>query len=142
MGTDTDIESTGEPGRRSVSEPGLPFAWDGGRPDAEPVRPEGLFRFPTEGDPGPGTRRLLVMAIYSSVLGLLGLAVAARGIVAIAADTAPGWYEPALGGAAGAGVGLVVAAFLSIHRQALPWLLFALAAVPLGLSIAATMQAV
>jgi hypothetical protein len=94
-----------------------------------------VFRFPSADDPRPRTRRLFGMSLYASVLGLLGVAVAVRGLMAILAGSAPGWYEPALAGTGLLCVALVVAAFLSIHRWILPWLLLLSAALPLAATI-------
>jgi hypothetical protein len=53
----------------------------------------------------------------------------------------PGWYEPTLAAAGLACVALVVAAFLSIHRRVLPWLLLLGATAPLAANLVATTQA-
>jgi hypothetical protein len=118
------------------------FGWEGGPDPADPGDRDTVFRFPTADDPEPPTRRLLGMSLYASVLGLLGLAVAIRGIAAIVGGRTPGWYEPVLAVAGLAGVALVVAAFLSIHRRLLPWLLLLAAAVPLTANLLATAYAV
>jgi hypothetical protein len=120
----------------------LPFAWENGPEHPDLGDRDTVFRFPAADDPEPATRRLLGMSLYASLLGLVGLAVAVRGVVAIMAGSVPGWYEPTLAVAGGVCVGLVVGAFLSIHRRVLPWLLLVAAAAPLAANIVATTKAV
>jgi hypothetical protein len=119
----------------------LPFAWEDGPHDPELTGRDTVFRFPAADDPRPGNRRLLGMSVYASLLGLLGLAVAVRGLLAIMGGAAPGWYEPALAGAGVVCVLLVVGAFLSIHRRVLPWLLLLVAAAPLAANIVVNARA-
>jgi hypothetical protein len=97
--------------------------------------PESLFRFPAADDPDPGTVRLLTMSVYAALLGLAGLGVGARGLVSSIGGGVPGWYVPALAIGGMLSVVLSVGAFLSIHRPALPWILFLAAAVPLGSAV-------
>jgi hypothetical protein len=103
--------------------------------------PDNVFRFPTEDDPEPGGRRLLAMALYAATLGLLGLATAIRGVLAILGGATPGWYEPAFVATTLLGVLLAVGAFLSLHRRLLPWLLLFAASGPLAATIALTANA-
>jgi hypothetical protein len=116
----------------------LPFAWENSPGHPDPGDRDTVFRFPSADDPEPAARRLLGMSLYASLLGLVGLAVGVRGIVAIMGGNTPGWYEPTLAAAGLACVALVVAAFLSIHRRVLPWLLLLGAAAPLAANIVAT----
>ncbi len=129
------------PGSADPSSLELPFAWENGPGEADPGDRDSVFRFPSPDDPEPGTRRLLGMSLYASVLGLLGLAVAVRGVLAIVGSRTPVWYEPTLAVAGLACVALVVAAFLSIHRRVLPWLLLLAATAPLAANIVATAAA-
>jgi hypothetical protein len=108
----------------------LPFGWEPGPGTAEPDDGEVLFRFPAAGDPAPRTRRLLIMTLYASALGLIGVGVGVRGLVSVIGGGVPVWYVQTLAGLGLLSVALVVAAVLSIHRRRLPWLLLAAAAVP------------
>ena len=105
-----------------------------------PARPaldehESLFRFPAADDPNPGTLRLLSMSVYATLLGLTGLGVGARGLISSIGGGVPGWYVPSLATGGMLSVVLSVGALLSIHRPALPWMLFFAAAVPLGSAV-------
>jgi hypothetical protein len=97
--------------------------------------PETVFRFPGADDPAPGTRRLLIMSVYAALLGLAGVGVGVRGLVSSVGGGAPGWYVPVLAAAGMLSVALSIAAFLSIHRRVLPWLLLVAAAVPLACAV-------
>jgi hypothetical protein len=92
---------------------------------------ETLFRFPAADDPAPSTARLLTMSLFAAAMGLVTVAVGARGMVA-AIGGAPGWYLPVLSLLGLAGVAPAVGSFLSIHRPALPWLLLLAGTVPLA----------
>ena len=124
----TDVDSRSRtPRQRTAGRRG----WD--RPYT--LEPEPLFRFPTAGDPDPGTARLLIMTLYAATLGLAGVGVGLRGLVSVLAG-APGWFVPVLVLMSMVSVVLAVAAFLSLHRPALPWTLLLAAAVPLAGDIA------
>jgi peptidoglycan/LPS O-acetylase OafA/YrhL len=116
----------------------LPFGWEEGPGTEDSGDRDSVFRFPSADDPEPRSRRLLGMALYSTVFGMLGLAVGVRGLLSIIGGGTPGWYEPALAGTGLLCVALVVGAFLSIHRRVLPWLLLIAAAVPLAGTVAIT----
>lgn len=92
---------------------------------------ETLFRFPAADDPAPTTARVLGMSLYAAVLGLTGLAVSAAGLCT-ALGGAAFWFMPGLALLDLAGVAGMVAAFLSIHRPVLPWLLLLGAAAPMA----------
>ncbi len=109
----------------------VPFGWEDGPRTDGPGEPDVLFRFPAADDPAPGTRRVLVMSLYASALGLAGVGVGVRGFVSVLGGTAPGWYVPVLALLGLLSVALVVGGFLSIHRSRLPYLLLLGAAVPL-----------
>jgi hypothetical protein len=144
MTTDTDTRTdTTEPTAADLdaADMELPFAWESSPGDPDPGDRDTVFRFPSANDPEPAARRLLGMSLYASLLGLVGLAVGVRGIVAIMGGDAPGWYEPTLAAAGLACLGLVVAAFLSIHRRVLPWLLLLGAAATLAANIVGTTRA-
>jgi len=109
----------------------MPFGgWESTPAAIDALDQETLFRFPAADDPAPATGRLLGMSFYSSVLGLTGVAVGIRGLVA-AIGGAPGWYVPLLALLGLLSVAGAVASFLSIHRPALPWHLLLGATVPL-----------
>ena len=110
----------------------VPFGWEPG-PDDRVDEPDAevYFRFPSVDDPAPGTRRLLAMSIYASLLGLAGVGIGIRGLVSQIGGGVPGWYVPVLAFLGMVSVALSVGAFLSIHRRVLPWLLLLSAAVPL-----------
>jgi hypothetical protein len=127
----TEVDSpTGTPAQRNRAPELLPFGWT--RPEAvpQPIRRDVLFRFPTVHDPDPGTVRVLAMSLYAAFLGLGGVGVGVRGLVAVIGG-APGWFVPVLAVIGLIGVALAVGAFLSIHRRFLPWALLLSAAVPL-----------
>ena len=110
----------------------VPFGWEpapAGETDAADA--EVFFRFPGVDDPAPGTRRLLAMSVYASLLGLAGVGIGIRGMVSQIGGGVPGWYVPVLAFLGMVSVGLSVGAFLSIHRRVLPWVLLLGAAVPL-----------
>jgi hypothetical protein len=109
----------------------LPFGWERGQGPADTAERETLFRFPAADDPAPGTRRVLAMSLYASVLGLGGVGVGGRGLVSVIGGV-PGWYVPLLAFLGLFSVTLVIGGFLSIHRPMLPYLLLAAAAVPLS----------
>jgi hypothetical protein len=110
----------------------VPFGWEPGPADQmDDIDGEVYFRFPTPDDPAPGTRRLLAMSLYASLLGLAGVGIGIRGLVSQIGGGVPGWYVPVLAFLGMVSVALSVGAFLSIHRRVLPWLLLLGAAVPL-----------
>ena len=109
----------------------VPFGWEQGPGTEGTAGRETMFRFPAADDPAPGTRRLLTMSLYASALGLAGVGVGVRGFVSVLGGGVPGWYVPVLVILGLLSVALMVGAFLSIHRRALPYLLLAGAAVPL-----------
>jgi hypothetical protein len=138
---DTPEAITDDDATVPVSDLELPFAWENGPVAAEPDDRDTVFRFPSADDPEPATRRLLGMSLYASLLGILGLAAAVRGVVAVVGGHTPAWYEPTLALTGVICVALVVAAFLSIHRRVLPWLLLLAAAVPLAANVMANARA-
>ena len=113
----------------------VPFGWEGDVPTVDPNDRDLLFRFPAADDPAPRLRRLLCMSLYASALGLVGVGVGVRGFVSVLGGV-PGWYVPVLSLLGLISIALAVAAFLSIHRRMLPYLLMAAAAVPLAGDVA------
>ncbi|RSM75173.1 hypothetical protein DMB66_00200 [Actinoplanes sp. ATCC 53533] len=110
----------------------VPFGWEpAAAGEVDETDGDVYFRFPTPDDPAPGTRRLLAMSLYASLLGLAGVGIGIRGLVSQIGGGAPGWYVPVLAFLGMVSVALSVGAFLSIHRRVLPWLLLLGAALPL-----------
>jgi hypothetical protein len=89
--------------------------------------------------PPAGTGRSLGVWGWVTLLGVLGLASALRGIDTVLAGTAPSWYEPALAGLGLTGIVLAATAALAVRRRRLPWVLLGLATLPLGLNLALTL---
>jgi hypothetical protein len=114
----------------------LPLPWEA-RTAVRQRRPAGL-RLPAPDDPAPATGRLLGVCAWAALLAVVGLAVAARALVALLAGGAPGWYEPTILAGGVAGIALTTAAFLAVHDRRLPWLLLAGATVPLAVNLAST----
>ncbi|MEV0396191.1 hypothetical protein [Polymorphospora rubra] len=100
-----------------------------------------LFRLPGAGDPAPDGRRMVGLCAWATALGLVGMAVALRGLYAILSGTDPVWYEPTLIVGGLAGITLTVGGFLSIQRRRLPWLMLGGATVPLLLNLVLTVIA-
>jgi len=92
---------------------------------------EALFRFPAADDPAPAPARLLGMSLYAAGLGLTGVGVGARGLLAALGGT-PFWFMPVLALLSLVSVSAAVGAFLSIHRPTLPWLLLLGASLPMS----------
>ncbi|GAB2597657.1 hypothetical protein Aab01nite_73320 [Paractinoplanes abujensis] len=95
---------------------------------------ETLFRFPAPDDPAPSTARVLTMALWGAGLGLTAAGVGVTALVTVFGGAAF-WYVPTLALFGLLSVALAVAAFLSIHRPVLPWLLLAGATAPLALDV-------
>src|SRR5436190_18996993 len=83
----------------------------------------GAFRRPNLSRGGPDPRRLAGLAGWAAAIGLVGLVVGVRGLVAILVGGIPGWYEPTLIGMGLVGIGLTAGAFLTVQRGRLPWYL-------------------
>jgi hypothetical protein len=111
------------------------YGWEPTRTSPDMGDEESLFRFPAADDPSPGTRRLLTMSAYASLLGLGGLGIGVRGLVSQVGGGVPIWYAYVLASLGLVSVALAVGAFLSIHRRTLPWVLLVSAAVPLAADI-------
>ena len=142
MTTDIDPQAglPADPANEETRPLSLPFTWENGPGTPASGERDVLFRFPAADDPVPGSRRVLGMSLYASLLGLIGLAVTVRGVFLIAGGVAPLWYELLFPFAGLLGVTLVVGAFLSIHRPRLPWALLAAAAIPLAIAVVLTLH--
>jgi hypothetical protein len=83
----------------------------------------GAFRRPAQSRGGPGQRRLAALAGWAALLGVIGLVVGVRGLVAILVGGIPGWYEPTLITMGLGGIALTAGAFLTVQQGRLPWYL-------------------
>jgi hypothetical protein len=101
-----------------------------------------IFRLPGSDDPAPPTSKLVGMCAWATGLGLVGLLVATRAMLAMWRGDPPTWYEPSFITVGLVGIGLTVGAFMSIQRRRLPWVMLALATIPLIASIVLTVRAV
>ena len=95
---------------------------------------ETLFRFPAPDDPAPSTARLLTMAGGAALVGFGAVFAGVLAFITVVGG-APFWYVPVLALFGLVSVALTVAAFLSIHRPVLPWLLLLCALGPLTVDI-------
>jgi len=91
--------------------------------------------------PRPEGRALLGISAWATVLVLAGLGVAIRGMIAAIGGLTPGWYQPSLIAIGLIGIVLTVGAFAMIQRPRTPWLLLALATIPLAGAVALTILA-
>jgi hypothetical protein len=120
----------GAPAQRHPGPDLLPFGWEPAPGDDHPDDLRAVFRFPTADDPHPGTARVLGMAVYGALLGLGGVGVGLRAFVSSLGGV-PWWYVPTLSLVGLVGVGLAIAAYLSVHRKGLSWALLLAAGIPL-----------
>ena len=123
-------------GRRPQAAPGA-----GAHARAERFNIASLFRLPGTHDPSPDNGQLIGICAWAMGLGVVGLLIALRGLVGIVSGHAPNWYEPALIGTGMAGILFTVLAFLTIQRRYLPWIMLAVATIPLGVNIGLTVAA-
>lgn len=100
-----------------------------------------VFRLPGTHDPSPDNGQLIGICAWAMGLGVVGLLIALRGLVGIVSGHAPNWYEPALIGTGLAGILFTVLAFLTIQRRYVPWIMLAVATIPLGVNIGLTVAA-
>lgn len=99
------------------------------------------MRLPGPDDPEPTPRRILGMCVWAAMLGLVGLAVGGRALVAVAYGDTPGWYEPTVITVGALGMVLTAAAFTAVQHRRLPWLLLGAATVPLLVNLVASVTA-
>jgi hypothetical protein len=111
-------------------------------PASPPAATSRAFRLPGSDDPAPPTSKLIAMCAWASGLGLIGLLVATRAVLAMWRGDPASWYEPSFIAVGLAGIGLTVGAFMSIQRRRLPWIMLALATIPLIASIVLTVRAI
>jgi hypothetical protein len=98
----------------------------------------GALRRPTTARQGPPLRVLAALAGWAAALGVVGLVVGIRGLVAILVGGIPSWYEPTLIILGLVGIGLTAGAFLTVQRRPFPWLLLGAASAVLLTSIIVT----
>jgi hypothetical protein len=101
----------------------------------------GAFRRPNFSQRGPNLRRLAGLSGWAALLGVIGLGVGVRGLIAILVGEVPGWYQPTLIMMGLIGLGMIAGAFLTVQRGILPWLLLGASSVVLLASIIVTSQA-
>ncbi|MDQ7904733.1 hypothetical protein RB614_09400 [Phytohabitans sp. ZYX-F-186] len=114
------------------------------RPEPDSTQPgtSRAFRLPGSADPSPPSGKLVAMCAWATALGLVGLLVATRALLALWRGNPPTWYEPSFIAIGLVGIGLTVGAFMSIQRRRLPWIMLALATIPLVASIVLTVRAI
>ena len=100
----------------------------------------GVFRRPTisRREAGPPLRVLAGLSGWAATLGVVGLVVGVRGLVAILVGGIPHWYEPILILMGLAGIVLTSAAFVTVQRRPLPWIFLGAGTAVLISSIIAT----
>ncbi|OLB77463.1 MAG: hypothetical protein AUI14_16140 [Actinobacteria bacterium 13_2_20CM_2_71_6] len=130
------------PGRVSSGEPasGQPLpGWPGGTADPAGLSSvTGAFRRPVLTRRGPSLRRLAGLAGWAAALGVVGLLVGVRALIAILVTKPPHWYEPTLITMGLVGIALTAGAFLTIQRRYVPWALLGLSTGVLVSSIITT----
>ncbi|HEX6968242.1 MAG TPA: hypothetical protein VF174_05450 [Micromonosporaceae bacterium] len=103
------------------------------------------FRMAASHRPPPPDDRVLGAFAWVTALGVIGLAVALRGLAAINAGIDPAWYQPTLAALGTCGVVLAVAGMVAAHRTGprsrTPWILLALATVPTAVNLLLTATA-
>jgi hypothetical protein len=135
-----DADDGGVRGARRVP------VWErhGARTDTDPVADPGrmpVLRMPGRHDPAPDPRRMATVCAWAAALGVIGLAVAGRAMVALMAGGSPDWYEPTVVAVGVAGMALTATAYLAVHRTRLPFALLGAATVPLGANMLVTVLA-
>ncbi|GAA3283336.1 MULTISPECIES: hypothetical protein [Dactylosporangium] len=88
------------------------------------------FRLPTEADPRPDNRQIAAVCAWAAALGLGGMAVALRAFVGLISEYRA-WYGPVVITIGLLGLACTIAAFASVHRRRLPYMLLATASVTL-----------
>lgn len=130
----TDVKRSPGRLRPAAPEPAAPEAVTAGRLPTAATRRAKADRHSSH-HPGPPNTRLLGLCVWATVIGVIGLAVAGRALLTVAAGTGPAWYEPTLSAVGTAGVAFTAAAFLTERRIRLPWLLLGLATVPVLVNV-------
>jgi hypothetical protein len=86
----------------------------------------------------PTLRRLAGLSGWAALLGVIGMAVGIRALVALIAGGAPEWYEPTLIMIGIAGIVITAAAFVTARRGNIPWILLGTASAVLLTSLIIT----
>lgn len=120
-----------QPGPRSGSQPGKTGRRPGARPAPRTRAASPAGRVYSRADQAPRLRQLMGVCGWAAVLGGVGLVLGLRGFIGIIAGDAPTWYEPSTVVAGLVGIGLTIAAFLTVHRVRAPWVLLGCASVTL-----------
>ena len=92
-------------------------------------------------DQGPRLRHIAAACGWAALLGVIGLAIAIRGFVGVQVGDGASWYEPAILTTGTMGIGATVAAFLTVSRRRVPWILLGLASVALVVGMILTIAA-
>jgi len=92
-------------------------------------------------DQGPRLRHIAAACGWAALLGVIGLAIAIRGFVGVQVGDGASWYEPAILTTGTLGIGATVAAFLTVSRRRVPWILLGLASVALVVGMILTIAA-
>ncbi len=100
----------------------------------------GAFRRPAAPRGGPKLRTLAGLAGWAAALGVVGLVVGIRGLVAILVGKVPHWYEPTLITMGLVGIALAAAAFLTVQYRYVPWAMLGASSAVLLTSIIITAQ--
>lgn len=107
------------------------------RPRTGPLttRLSAWLRVPSRYDPAPAAHRLVGLAAWAALLGVIGLAVALRALLAVVTGVAPGWFKPAVLAIGVLGIALTVAGFMAVHQRHLPWVLLGAASATLAVNL-------
>jgi hypothetical protein len=89
----------------------------------------------------PRLRQLVGVCGWAALLGGVGLIIGIRALVGVLTSSGAGWYEPSIAVVGLVGIGLTVAAFVTIQRQRLPYLLLGGATAVLVVGLALTANA-
>ena len=121
------------PGGSRPAAPARPAAGAGSRGGTPAAAQRGVrgafsrrFRMPGTADPKVRLRRLAVVSLWATVLGLGGFGAGIRVLIGLF-TTAPKWYLPTICGIGVFGVACTVGAMASVHRRRLPWILLLVA---------------
>jgi hypothetical protein len=95
------------------------------------------FRMPGTADPSVRLRRLAGISTWAAVLGFAGMLIALRIMIGLF-STIPTWYLVVAFALGAVWIGCTLAAFGSVHRSRLPWILLGTATAAEAACIVAT----